>query len=344
MPHLKPVADQVIVITGASSGIGLATAVAAGRMGAKVVLAARTREALMEATDRVKQAGGEAMFVEADVAVRADVERIGEQALARFGRIDTWVNDAGVLVFGKIGDVPEEDMRQLFETNFWGVVYGSEVALRYLQDRGGAIINVGSVASDRALPLQGIYSASKHAVKGFTDALRMEIEADGLPVSVTLVKPASIGTPLPQHARTHAESESRLPPPVYEPEEVALTILRAAARPVRDAFVGGAGRMMSSLGSAAPRVADWISETFLLPIQKGDRPATPGDNLAHGRSEARIRGDHEGSVIRRSLYSRASRNPTVTWAAVGTVAVAGLGGLLLALRRRPETLGQASNA
>lgn len=345
MPALKPLADQVVVITGASSGIGLATAIEAGRRGGRVVLAARTRAALMEATDRVKQAGGEAMFVEADVANRGDVERIAEQALARFGRIDTWINDAGVLVVGKIGEVPVSDMRQLFEVNFWGTVYGSEVALRHLASTGGgAIINVASVESDRALPLHGIYAASKHAVKGFTDALRMEIEADGLPISVTLVKPASVGTPMPQHARTYADAEPRLPPPVYEPEEVALTILKAAERPVRDAFVGGAGRMISSLGSAAPRVADWISEKFLATAQFGDRAATPGDNLLDGSSGARVRGDHQGAVIRPSLYSKASRHPGAAWAAIGTAAVAGLGGMLLARRRRQVQLREAGGA
>ena len=319
--QLKPIAEQVIVITGASSGIGLATARMAARKGAKVILAARSRDALAEAVDSIKYWGGQAAFVVADVASRADVEKIAAQAVERFGGIDSWVNDAGVMLWGKIGDLPETDMRQLFETNFWGVVHGSEVALRHLRDKGGALINVGSVESDRAFPLQGIYAASKHAVKGFTDALRMELEADDVPVSVTLVKPASIGTPMPQHAKSHTGLEPKFPPPIYEPDEVAATILRACERPIRDAFVGGAGRMMSTFGQRTPRVMDWVSEKFLLPAQQGDRPAGDGDNLHGPMAEARVHGDHQGSLIRPSAYSRAARNPLATWAFAGAAAV-----------------------
>ena len=332
---LKPVSEQVIVITGASSGIGLATARMAARMGAKVVLAARSRDALALAVDMIGQPGGEAAFVVADVGIRSDVEKIAAEAVDRFGGFDSWINGAGVLVWGKIGELPEADMRQLFETNFWGVVHGSEVAVAHLAGKGGALINVGSVESDRALPLQGIYAASKHAVKGFTDALRLELAADDVPISVTLVKPSTIGTPIPQHARSHTGLEPKLPPPVYEPDEVAATILRACERPIRDAFVGGAGRMMSSLGQKAPRVADWVSETFLLPIEQGDRPASPGDNLYHGMAEARIHGDHQGSLIRPSAYSRAARNPLATLAVAGAAAF-GFGAMLWHRRNRRE--------
>ena len=323
---LKPVAEQVIVITGGSSGIGLATAKMAARMGARVVLAARTREALAEAVDEIRQAGGDAAFAVADVGMRGDVERLAAEVKHRYGGFDTWINDAGVMIWGKVGDVTEVDMRRLFETNFWGVVNGSEIAVAHLREKGGALINIGSVESDRAFPLQGIYAASKHAVKGFTDALRMELEAEDVPISVTLVKPASIGTPMPQHAKDYTGREPKFPPPVYAPEEVAATILRAAERPIRDAFVGGAARLMSSVGNRAPKVADWITEKFLLPAEIGDRPATPTDNLHEGHSEAEVRGDTQGSMIRPSLYSRAARNPGVTMAVAA--AAVGLGALL----------------
>src|SRR5207237_3691332 len=139
--------------------------------------------------------------------------------------------NAGVSVYGKLMDVPLADLRQLFETNFWGVVYGSRVACEYLRMRGGALINIGSTLSDRAIALQGIYSASKHAVKGFTDALRMELEEQGAPVSVTLIQPTSINTPFPRHAKNYMEAEATLPPPVYAPDVVADAILHCAENP-----------------------------------------------------------------------------------------------------------------
>jgi NAD(P)-dependent dehydrogenase (short-subunit alcohol dehydrogenase family) len=322
---LKPLNQQVVVITGASSGIGLATARMAAARGARVVLAARTREALAQAVDEIKQAGGEAMFVEADVGDRDAVERIAAQAEARFGAVDTWVNDAGVMIFGPIEKVEEADARRLFDTNFWGTVHGSLAAVRRLREGGGALINVGSVESDRAFPLQGYYAASKHAVKGFTDALRTELEADGAPVSVTLIKPASIGTPMPQHAHDLTGAEPKFPPPVYDPNDVAETILRAAEVPIRDAFVGGAGPVMSALASRAPGLMDWISATFLGPAQIGDRPATPGSNLFEGKAEGEVYGDHQGSMIRPSLYTAAARNRAVTAAVAGVAAAAGTG-------------------
>jgi NAD(P)-dependent dehydrogenase (short-subunit alcohol dehydrogenase family) len=332
---LKPLSEQVIVITGASSGIGLATAKMAAQQGAKVVLSARSREALAQAVDEIKQAGGDAVFVVADVARRDELEKVAAEAIDRFGGFDTWVNNAGVGIWGRIEEVEEGDMRQLFETNFWGMVYGSEVALQHLKAKGGALINIGSVTSDRAFPIQGIYSASKHAVKGFTDALRMELQEENAPVSVTLIKPASIGTPMPQHVKNYSDKQANFPPPVYAPEEVAATILRAAERPTRDAFIGSGARTFSSLASTAPRFLDWISAKFLIPAQFGDKPATSSDNLHHGNAEGEVRGDHQGSMIRPSVYTRAARHPAATLTVAG-IAAAGLGALLWARRNRDD--------
>lgn len=174
-PNLKPLRDQVIVITGAGSGIGAATARMAASRGAKVVLAGRQEEALQQVAQEIGQDGGTAICVAADVGVQDDHDRILAQAVERFGRVDTWVNNAGVSIYGTLEEVPIEDQRKLFETDYWGVVYGSLTAVRHMKSSGGAIINVGSEVSDRAVPLQGAYSAAKHAVKGYTDALRMEL-------------------------------------------------------------------------------------------------------------------------------------------------------------------------
>jgi NADP-dependent 3-hydroxy acid dehydrogenase YdfG len=208
---LKSLKDQTIVITGASSGVGLTTARMAAKEGAKLVLAARSEEALRQLETEINSSGGQALAVVADVGNESDVRKIADAAISRFGGFDTWVNNAGVSIYGTIEQVSTEDNRRLFETNFWGVVYGSRIALETLRSRGGALINLGSTLSDRAIPLQGMYSASKFAVRAFTDALRMEIEEAGLPVSVTLIKPAGMNTPYIEHAKNYLDTEPTLP-------------------------------------------------------------------------------------------------------------------------------------
>jgi NAD(P)-dependent dehydrogenase (short-subunit alcohol dehydrogenase family) len=200
----KPLSEQVIVVTGASSGIGLATARMAAERGARAVLAARSEEVLAGIAGEL---GPKAAYVVADVGRREDVRAIADKAVATFGGFDTWVNVAGLTVYGPFRKIAYEDHERLIQTNLWGTVNGSLVAVEHLRQRGGALINVGSIASDLAFPYQGLYAASKHAVKGFTDTLRMELIAEGAPVSVTLVKPASIDTPLPNRARNYMDRE-----------------------------------------------------------------------------------------------------------------------------------------
>ena len=202
MAQRRPLNEQVMVITGASSGIGLATARMVAARGAKVVLAARDEAELEGIVGDITARGGAALAVTADVANPDDVERIGERAIGSFGRIDTWFNNAGVSVYGKLLDVPLDDQRRVFETNFWGVVLGSRTAVRLMRAEGGVLINMGSIVSDRAVPLQGIYAASKHAIKAYTDTLRMELEHDRVPVAVTLIKPGAIDTRTTSMRRT----------------------------------------------------------------------------------------------------------------------------------------------
>lgn len=305
---LKPVKEQVIVITGASSGIGLATARAAAKKGARLVLAARSGDTLEEIVQQIEADGGEAIHVVADVGNSSEVEKIARAAISRFGGFDTWVNNAGVSIYGRLNEVSEEDSRRLFDTNFWGVVAGSLAAAKHLKKQGGAIINVGSVLSDMAIPLQGMYSATKHAVKGFTDALRIELEEEEAPVSVTLIKPSAINTPYTEHAKNYTDRELTLPPPVYQPEEVASAILHAAAHSERDLIVGGGGKAMSSTNKFAPSFMDEMSEKMMSKMQVKDKPAMHREGALHqAGGSGEVHGNYEGHVMKTSLYTRAKK-------------------------------------
>lgn len=333
-PVLKTVGDQSIVITGASSGIGLATARLAAGRGARVVLAARSPDGLRTAADRIRDRGGEVATVVADVAREHDVRRIAEIAVHRFGGFDTWINNAGVSVYGALDKVPLEDQRQVFETNYWGVVHGSLVALEHLRHRGGAIINVGSILSERAFPLQGAYSASKHAIKGFTDALRAEVVHDGLPVSITLVKPAGIDTPYPEHAANHLPMTPRNPPPMYAPDVVANAILHTAEHPLREVTVGGSGRLLETLDRWLPGLTETVMAHVLPSRQQSSEPADEHgpDGLRAAAGDGRERSGKDYLVFERSAYTWAALNPSVV--AMGLAALAGVALARASGRRR----------
>ena len=316
--RLKKLSEQVLVITGASSGIGLVTARMAAKRGARVVLAARNAEALGRVADEINASGGEALAVVADVGNFDDVRRVSDEAIRRFGGFDTWVNNAAVSIYGRVTDQPVEDHRQLFETNYWGVVYGTLVAVEHLRMKGGALIQIGSVLSDRAIPLQGTYCASKHAVKGFTDALRMELERDRAPVSVTTVKPSAIDTPYIQHARNLLPSEPLNPPPVYAPETVAEAILFCAEHPRRDVYIGGGGKFLSEMGERAPRLTDKVMGAAMFDLQQRDEPAREyrTDSLYAPSQDGEERGDYPGHVAESSLYTKATLHPLIAGALV----------------------------
>jgi short-subunit dehydrogenase len=321
--------DQVIVITGASSGIGLATARLAAKRGARVVMAARNEEDLKSAADEIRANGGRVIAVPTDVSDEAAVSRLGEAALLEFGTIDTWLNNAGLSIYGKLTEVPLADKRRLFDINFWGVVHGCRTAVRLMKHRGGVLINVGSEVSDLAIPLQGMYSASKHAVKGYTDALRMELEHDRIPISVTLVKPSAINTPFPEHARNYLEDGvPALPPPVYAPEVVAEAILRCAEHPVRDVFVGGAGRFQVALGHLAPRLTDaWMERAMFTQQKAHDRSQPREGSLDRPQRDGRAYGPHRGHVMKSSVYTKAALSDTarvLPFVAAAAVVAAGI--------------------
>jgi short-subunit dehydrogenase len=318
---LKRLSDQTIVITGATSGIGLCTARAAAKRGANVVAVARNEQALAELCNEINAAGGNAVYAVADVADEEALEEAAETARRHFGSLDTWVNNAGTSIYGRIMEVPSDDLRRLFETNFWGVVHGSRIAVKNLRQRGGALINVGSETSDAAVPLQGMYSASKHAVKGFTDALRIEVEADKLPISITLIKPTAIHTPFPENAKNYLSYEPRLPPPLYAPELVAEAILHCAENPTRDFFVGGMAKVHSSMALNTPRVHEKMNEARIDSMQNSGEPAAANrsDGLYETNSHLEERGAQDRFVLEHSLYQRAKLHPALT----ATIAVAG---------------------
>ena len=316
---LKRLEDQVMVITGATSGIGLATAKRAAERGARVLLCSRNEAELRDTVASIEDRGGKARSVVADVSNFGDMERLAATAIEEYGALDTWVNNAGVSFYGRLAEVAIEDMRQLFEVNFWGTVYGARAALPRLRTNGGALINVGSVVSDRAVPLQGAYSASKHAVKGFTDALRMELEEEKAPISVTLIKPSAIDTPYFQHAKNYMAVQPKPPAPVYAPELVANAILRAAEHPVRDITIGGGGRVLSAVGAALPRLTDFYMERSMFGSQRSDIPAEEREGNLYKPSgrEGKERGEYQGLVRRSSLYTQTALSPAKALLAAG---------------------------
>lgn len=324
---LKPLSDQTLVITGATSGIGLVTARTAAEQGARVVLAARNEEALSDIVGEIEATGGRAAYAVADVGRENEVRHIAEVAVDRFGGIDTWVNNAAVSIYGSIMDIDLDEQRRLFETNYWGVVYGSRVAVEHLRDRGGALINLGSVLADRAIPKQGPYCASKHAIKGFTDSLRMEIEEEDWPISVTLIKPTAIDTPYKDHAKNYLPKAPKNPAPVYAPDTVARAILHCAQHRKRSVIIGGAGKGISVLGTQFPRLTDLVMERLMSRLQMTEEPAGDRDrhNLFEPLEGGKERGGYPNHVSESSLYTQAVLHPwTSAVALLGAGAAAAL--------------------
>jgi hypothetical protein len=239
-------------------------------------------------------------------------------------------------------DVPTEDLRRLFETNVWGVVNGSKIAVEHLQNKGGALINIGSEVSDSPIPLQGMYSSSKHAVKGFTDALRIEVEADGLPISVTLIKPTAIHTPFAENAKNYLPYEPTLPAPIFAPELVAEAILHCAQNPVRDFFVGETAKLQSSMAINTPRLSDMFKEKTIDSLQNSGEPAKPrGDGLYQPHSNLRERGSEDRFVMETSPYQKAQMHPLLTAGLVIGGGIA-LGALISAGRSKTGNSEQKS--
>lgn len=333
---LKPLADQVIVITGASSGIGLVTARTAAGAGAAVFLIARSGEVLGEVTREINNAGGRADYASADVGDAGAVFAAAAQAIARFGRIDSWVNDAGSAIYAKVLDTPLDEQQQLFRTNYFGVVHGCVAAVPHLkQAGGGALVTVGSLASDMPSPPLGVYSATKHAAKAYIEVLRMELQADRAPISVTLVKPAGIDTPIGQHASNHGADdggpagEAQIPPPPYDPQLVADAILDACVHPRREVTVGGAGRAQVLFSQHFPGLYAWLAPVLAKGAFSPGKPQPGPSNLFQGANAGQERSGEHPARLRHSLYTSAVLHPKTT-TAISLGVIAGAIGLLFA--------------
>jgi short-subunit dehydrogenase len=322
---LKPLDHQVMVITGATSGIGLVTAREAAARGATVLLVARDEEVLRATVDAIREAGRQAEYAVADVGNLADVRQAAAAAVEHFGRIDTWVNNAGVAIYAKLVDTPIAEHQRLFQTNYFGAVHSALTALEYMREAGGAIITVASIAADIPSPIMGAYAASKHAIKGFIHSLRIEVVADRLPVAITLIKPSGIDTPIAQHAANDVEGEALIPVPVYDPSIVAAAILDAAEHPRRDVTVGGGGKLQTLLVEHFPQALDHLGRWFEPMLVNRDEPKTTADNLDAPVSNGMERSPEQGGRSF-SLFTTAARHPmplVVSLAAMSAILLAG---------------------
>ncbi len=336
---LKPLDQQAIVITGATSGIGLATARRAARAGACVFLIARGEGDLKALTEELQATGARAAWAVADVADHAALAEAAEKCVRLFGGFDTWVNNAGVSIYGAISVTSLDDQRRLFETNYWGVVNGSLVAAEHLRLRegGGAIINVGSILSDAPLPIQGVYSASKHAVKGFTNALRMELMREQAPITVSLVKPAAVDSPYSKHARNLTGYATQNPQPVYATHVVADTILYCASHPIREITVGGGGRLIASFYSVLPGLAEPLFARFAPSLMR-DRGSAwePYDDGLYDPSEDGLEEEVHYPMVRQfSALAEVRKHPGITSGVIAVLAGIGIAALLLSQRSGP---------
>lgn len=299
---------KVVVITGASSGIGRATAQAFARQGATLVLAARREQALEEALEECHRLGGHGMVVPADVGDAGQVKTLADRAVERYGRIDVWVNSAAVTLFGRLEETPRDAYEKVIQTNLLGCVNGCREAIRQFREQGhGRLINVSSMVAHSGQPFTSAYVTSKWGIRGLSECLRMEL-ADAPHIHVSTILPASIDTPLFQRGANYVGQPAKAMTPVYPPEKVAAAILQAACYPVREHFVGNAGRMMAAIRTLAPPLGEKMmarkvnSDHFAQ-----DLPIEPSaGNLFESKGSGSVRGgwierEHGGSSSGKGL-------------------------------------------
>jgi NAD(P)-dependent dehydrogenase (short-subunit alcohol dehydrogenase family) len=261
---LKPIHQQVVVLMGASSGIGREAGVRFAARGAKVVLSARGREGLDSLADDIRLRGGTATVIPADTTDPEAVRAVAEGAVAEHGRLDSWIHLAGVGLWATFDDTTVEEFRRVIEVDLLGQVYGAKAALPHIRRSGrGALVHVSSIEAKRAFPFHSAYAAAKHGIDGFLEALRAELRHEGVPIAVTQVLPATIDTPIFDKARTKIGRKPMGAPPIYQPGTVADMLLHAAEHGGRDLYAGGAARFLALQQRMSPRMIDAFLATRL---------------------------------------------------------------------------------
>ena len=327
----RALSGQVVVVTGASSGVGRAIARAFGRARSRVGLIARTREALENAAREIHEGGGEALVLPLDVSDARAVQQAADEVAARWGRIDTWVNDAMVSVFSPVSQTTPEEYRRVTDVNYLGTVHGTLAALRHMRATGeGTIIQIGSALVYRSIPLQSAYCASKAAIRGFTDSLRCELVHEKSRIRVTMLQLPAVNTPQFEVMRTRLPRHPKPVPPIYQPEAIAQAVLRVAAKPVREMWLAPSAIAAIVGQRLAPGLLDrYLGRRGYEAQQTGEPVAAgrpdnlfaplPGDRGAHGRFDAEAR--PRSLEISARLRARAL---AVAAAAAGVVAFVGI--------------------
>jgi NAD(P)-dependent dehydrogenase (short-subunit alcohol dehydrogenase family) len=321
--------SQVVVITGASSGVGRAAAVAFARQGARMGLLARGRKGLEGAKRDVEAAGGEGLVLEADVADAQAVDDAAARVEKELGPIDVWVNNAMVTVFAPFDEIEPDEFRRVTEVTYLGFVHGTLAALKRMKPRdGGTIVQVGSALAYRGIPLQSAYCGAKHAIQGFNESLRCELLHDRSNVRLTMVQLPAVNTPQFDHCRSRMPRKPQPVPPIFQPELAAEAILWAAKHARREVYVGGPTVEAIVGDKLASGLADRYLAKTNFDAQQAPEPAGPGarDNLfeplaedpgAHGRFDA-------DSKPRSIQWWLTSNRDSLLAAAGGVLAAAGL--------------------
>lgn len=321
--QLKPIEQQVVAVVGASSGIGRATALQFAQKGARLIVSSRSESGLATLVDEITQLGGQVVAIPADVSVYEQVKAIADKAVDYYGRLDTWVHLAATAVIAPFEKVTPEEFKRVIEVNLLGQVYGAMSALPHLKREGrGALIHVSSVEARRSLPLQSSYASSKHGIEGFLDSLRVELQHDGIPISVTNVMPATINTPFYNKSKTKLGVQPTGIPPYYQPQLVAEAILHVAEHPTRDIIVGDAGRALDLFHKLSPSLVDTLLSLVAVDGQRTQTIKLEDDanNLFTPTDEFnQIEGDY-GNLTIPSIMERISWNPILKWGTVAGVA------------------------